>query len=396
LSDITHHIFNEHDTPLLKQLDDDGMLIEPEHYVPILPMVLVNGTDGIGTGFRSKTPCYNPMDIVNQFIVRLKSGDAGEGMREFSAIHPWYRGFNGTIEAVDATVVDDESDDEVSISTTTSAKAASRKYISRGVYKIKGDTIEITELPVGVWSQNYKEFIEEAMEEANGSASSASGDKEKKRKKYGLPIVNYDNHSTDYSVRFVIKMEKGWLEANTKDIEKKFKLCKSISTSSMYLYDEKGVIRHYTSPEEIMENFWNVRMNFYIKRKEYLLKKLMRECIILRNKVKFIEAALAEQVKWNRSQEETEKILTELGLWKLDVERFDLGIDFETGMDSGEGKPTFHYLLEMKIYSLTKEKVDKLKREYEEKRVQYDELMARRVQDIWYCLWSCMRFGSRI
>jgi DNA topoisomerase-2 len=67
----------------------------------------------------------------------------------------------------------------------------------------------------------------------------------------------------------------------------------------------------------------------------------------------------------------------------LDVERFDLGIDFETGVDSGEGKPTFHYLLEMKIYSLTKEKVDKLKREYEEKRVQYDELMARRVQDIW-------------
>jgi DNA topoisomerase-2 len=44
------NIFHPDDDELLNYLEDDGSNIEPEFYVPVIPMVLVDGADGIGTG----------------------------------------------------------------------------------------------------------------------------------------------------------------------------------------------------------------------------------------------------------------------------------------------------------------------------------------------------------
>ena len=46
LSAMTRAVFNEHDDALMHYLDDDGLSIEPKYYVPVVPLVLVNGTDG--------------------------------------------------------------------------------------------------------------------------------------------------------------------------------------------------------------------------------------------------------------------------------------------------------------------------------------------------------------
>ena len=63
LEGLTDCIFRDEDTPLLTQVNDDGDLVQPEHYVPIIPMILVNGcTAGIGTGWSCNIPCYNPLD----------------------------------------------------------------------------------------------------------------------------------------------------------------------------------------------------------------------------------------------------------------------------------------------------------------------------------------------
>jgi DNA topoisomerase-2 len=400
LNDITFRLFDANDFPILKYLEDDGDKIEPEKYIPILPTVLVNGTDGIGTGFRSKIPCFNPMDIYKQIRNRLEAQLAGEDFYAFEPIHPWYNKFDGTIELVDGSsgnVNDDES-------VASSEYGDFRKYISKGRYSIQGDNIRITELPIGSWTQDYKEFIENAILE-NSETDKEEKKKKKKsdessedssvktgksvkikapKKKYNLPIISYDNYSTDEKVSFLIKLEKGFIQSlSDEDIMKRFKLTKILNTSSMYLYNDNGEIQHYKTPEEIMEDFYNIRLEYYQKRKDYLLQKLLRECIVLENKVKFVESVLADKIKWNIPEEELEVILAELGLNMLNLDEFDLGIDFTTRVPKDGSKVNFNYLLEMKIRSLTKEKVVSLKKEYEEKRVEYDILEKKPIAGLW-------------
>lgn len=73
LSPLAEHLFNANDTPLLNTLYDDNQRIEPEYYVPLIPMVLVNGADGIGTGWSTKIPNHNPREIVEN-IRRMIAG----------------------------------------------------------------------------------------------------------------------------------------------------------------------------------------------------------------------------------------------------------------------------------------------------------------------------------
>ena len=134
---LTRLIYPEIDDALLNYLDDDGTLVEPIYYVPIIPMILVNGTKGIGTGFSTDIMCYNPLQIISYLEAKLKNK---VNKSEFNIIEPYYRGFKGKIYAVDDN---------------------RKKYIIKGVYEIIGkDKIKITELPIGTWTQDYKEFLE--------------------------------------------------------------------------------------------------------------------------------------------------------------------------------------------------------------------------------------------
>ena len=74
LNTLTKKIFNPADEPLLNYLADDEATVEPEWYLPILPMILVNGAEGIGTGWSTNIPGFNPVDIVNN-IKRLLNGE---------------------------------------------------------------------------------------------------------------------------------------------------------------------------------------------------------------------------------------------------------------------------------------------------------------------------------
>jgi DNA topoisomerase-2 len=78
-SPLTRFIFHPHDDPLLKYQYDDNQKIEPVWYIPIIPMVLVNGADGIGTGWMTKIPNYNPREIVNN-LKRMLNDEEPEPM----------------------------------------------------------------------------------------------------------------------------------------------------------------------------------------------------------------------------------------------------------------------------------------------------------------------------
>ena len=120
LNRIVDLIYPSQDFPILTYNDDDGILVEPKYYVPIIPMVLVNGMKGIGTGFSTTIPQYNPKEIIKNIEYKLNK-------QPYTIIHPWYKGFTGTIE-----------------------KIHKKLYVTKGKYNIiNKDTLVINELPIG-------------------------------------------------------------------------------------------------------------------------------------------------------------------------------------------------------------------------------------------------------
>jgi len=91
LSPVTRTIFHEADDAVLTYLEEEGQSIEPNYYLPIIPMSLVNGAEGIGTGWSTFIPQHDPRQIVRN-IRNLMQG------KELETMHPWYKGFMGTIE----------------------------------------------------------------------------------------------------------------------------------------------------------------------------------------------------------------------------------------------------------------------------------------------------------
>ena len=228
-------LFDQRDDDVLTYLDDDGKTIEPEFFVPILPMVLVNGTEGIGTGFSSYVPPFNPEDIKNN-IMRAIQGKPLEKMK------PWFKGFNGTI------IPSPDSTDT---------------WIAEGLWQ--GTTI--TELPPGRWTQDYKEFLDDMVE-----AKTISG---------------YKNDSTTDLVSFTIQGYQG------EDFLKDFKLRKTIHATNMHLFHPVTGIKKYASAEEILVDFVEVRIEYYKKRKAHLIRVLEKELVTLQNKLKFVQMVIS-------------------------------------------------------------------------------------------------------
>jgi DNA topoisomerase-2 len=224
LSPIARDMFHPSDNHLLEYLDDDGQSIEPRWYVPVVPMVLVNGGEGIGTGWSTFVPNYNPKDIIANIHRLIRKED-------LVPMHPWFRGFNGGI-----------------------VEAGPGKYKVTGIWnKVNDTTLEITELPIGSWTQPYKDFLESLLDDTERMPNG---------------IKDYKEYHTDTTVHFVVTLTAEQMaEAEKEGIEKKFKLATSISTTNMVCFDQEGRIKKYSGPEEILRDFFDLRLEYYNKRK---------------------------------------------------------------------------------------------------------------------------------
>ncbi|KAB5541016.1 hypothetical protein DKX38_013990 [Salix brachista] len=235
LSPITRFLFPKDDDGLLNYQDEDGQTIEPTWYIPIIPMVLVNGCEGIGTGWSTFIPNYNPRDVVAN-IRRLLNGEMMEPM------NPWYRGFKGTIEK------------------GASKEGGCSSYTVNGVInEVNETTLRITELPVRRWTDDYKAFLNsvtEGIRDENGNLPKDPFVKD--FRKYG------DDAAVDFEV---LLSEENMLVAKQEGLLKKFKLTTTISTNNMHLFDSAGVIKKYDNPEQILETFFHLRLEYYETRK---------------------------------------------------------------------------------------------------------------------------------
>lgn len=350
VASITKTILHPADDALLNYLNDDGQSIEPEWYIPVLPLVLLNGSEGIGTGWSSFVPNYNPKDVVANLKRRL----AGE---PYEPMYPWYRGFTGTITPEDAN---------------------SNRFKCTGNYKqIDEKTWEITELPVKTWTTPYKEGLEERVV---GS------------EKVPATIKDYKEYHTDTTVHFIVELNpKGQAEIAEKGAEVFFKLSSQIATSNMVLFDQHGKIKKYRSPEEILDDFYLLRFEYYSKRKESWVDELKLQYERLSNQARFVQMIINKELIVNNRK----KADLVVELRKKDFRPFPkqskakvVGDVEEDGADEAteEGPSSdndYDYLLGMAIWNLTKEKVDKLLMQRDEKEKELNILLKRTPQNLW-------------
>jgi DNA topoisomerase-2 len=336
LNKITRKLFNPLDDAVLNYLNDDGLIVEPIFYAPIIPMILVNGSKGIGTGFSTDIMCYNPLEIIDYLKAKLTNQDF------YNEFQPYYEGFQGTI-----------------------SKINDNKYLIKGKYeKIGVDKIRVTELPVGHWTDDFKEHLENLIEPGS----------DKNGKKLISVIKDYDDMSKDTNVDFIITFQKGKLEElelNSGDydcngIEKVLKLYTTNSTTNMHLFNAEDKLKKYDKITDIIDDYMESRLSLYQKRKLYLIDSIEKELILLSNKARYIKENLDGTIDLRKKKKEEVTLMLS-----------------KKGYDLLEDDKDYKYLTKMPMDSVTEENVEKL---FQEKEVKDKELISiknKTIHEMW-------------
>ena len=335
-------------------------------------MALVNGTKGIGTGFSTDIMCYNPAQII-EYIKRKLSGTVSADASAQAPIEPFYKNFKGTIRRVGDT-----------------------QYLFKGCYTILDEKrIRITELPIGTWTEDYKKFLEHLIEPP-AAAAAASKDKDKSSPASNAPIVKeYNDMSTDTHVDITITMAPNIIKTYSEKatefecnlLEKSLGLYTTQSTTNMNMFDANEKLKKYSSAEEIIDDYYGIRLEYYEKRKQYILNALNRELLVLSNRARYITELLDDTIDLRRK---TNKMLTAL----LKERKYDLyvagkgeaNVGGSEGNDNGsdtDDENGYKYLLKLPMDSVSEENVARLLSEKTKKEKELSELGSKSLEQLW-------------
>jgi len=319
LSPLAELIYHPADAPLYTPLEDDGQKIEPVHYLPVIPMLLVNGGSGIGTGWSTTIPSYNPLEIIQQLRNKLDN-------KPTNRMKPWYKDFTGTIEPIQGTT----------------------KFAVKGVYSWSStNVIVITELPVGTWTNTYKEMLEKCVD---GYGAFKKGD-----------IVSIQANHTDTTVYFKVRMTSECAsKLRTAGLIKAFKLQSTIDIGNMHAFDSQGDMKKYNNEVEILEEYFHQRLALYIQRKKYKVQDYQQLIEKLQQKIKFIEMVINGDIKFK-------------GKPKLDI---------VAEMQHHQFKDV-DYLLNMPLWNLTQDKISTLKNELKILQQLLIQLQTTHIHTLW-------------
>ena len=336
LNKMTRTLFPSNDDNILTYLNDDGLLVEPVYYATIIPMILVNGSKGIGTGFSTDIMCYNPIQII-QYIKNKLSLE--ENSVEFI---PYYDGFKGQI-----------------------TKLSEEKYLIKGLYEKTGnDTIRVTELPVGFWTEDFKELLEKLIEPGQ----------DKEGKKITSVVKDYDDMSKDTNVDFTITFAKGKLEELEQSkgdyacngLEKLLKLYTTNTTTNMHLFDADDKLQKYEKVSDIIDAYYDVRLKLYQTRKNYLIDAIEKELVLLSNKAKYIKENLEGTIDLRKKKKEQVLEMLE-----------------SKGYDIIDDDSDYKYLTKMPMDSVTEENVEKLLTEKGNKEQELATIKGTTINKMW-------------
>ena len=371
LNKLTRLIFRQEDDAILTYLNDDGQMVEPVYYGPVIPMILVNGTKGIGTGFSTDVMPHNPLQIIHYIRAMLMEAANGAGTGDRPTIEPYFKGFKGTIQPIAATTTT-----TTTTTTTSPAAPSAARYLIKGCYEIIADRkVRITELPIGSWTDDYKQFLEGLMDappaSAGGGAAAAGS--------ANVPTIKeYQDMSTDTVVDITVTFHPSYpqtakqLSETMADfgccnkLEKILGLYTTQSTSNMNLFDAHEKLKKYANIYDIIEDYYVERLEMYSKRKAAILAQLSNELRVLSNRAKYIQEILDD---------------------KLDMRRKTKDVVFELlktrGYEHIEGDDEYRYLLKMPMDSVTEENVTKLLAERDTTRIAHTKLYETSIQHLW-------------
>ena len=356
LSQMTKLIFREDDSCVLNYLQEDGLTIEPEFYIPIIPMILVNGGIGIGTGFSTNIPQFNPEDIINSCInicnaisvSKININNESDINNIYTIIDntdieeyiPYYLGFTGKIQKNDK-----------------------QQFESKGIYEwIDDSSVIITELPVGIWTEDYKEYLESIITSNQ------------------FNLKSFESHYTAKNVKFILHFSPGSRTLlNNQKFETNFKLVstKNLSINNMHLYSNKGAIKKYIDTKSIVKEWAKVRIEKYYHRKSIQVKKLEKDYNILSAKIRFIIDVIDGKIKiMNIKLNLLADRLVELNYPKINI--IDNIDDNDNELIKG-----YNYLIKMPISQLTMDRKIILEQEVENLKSKMDKLKSTNIENIW-------------
>lgn len=266
------------DFELLINKEEEGHIIEPYYYLPIIPMVLINGSSGIASGFATNIMNRDPKLVLNA-VVDVLNG------KKIKNIPPKMDEFNGEW------IQDPENN---------------KRWIIRGKFqRVNTSTVRVTEIPPHFTYESYEKYLDDTLITKKKA------------------IISYDNNSKN-NIDYTIKFSRTDLAKYTdQDLIKLLKL-ESSETENFTALDEHGKIKFFESCEEIITYFTHFRLTYYQKRKEYLIDKLTREMMILSSKGRFIKAVIDKVIIVNNQSKETIIV----GIEKLGLDKVDGNYDY--------------------------------------------------------------------
>ena len=344
--EITRKIFAIEDDAILERLVEDDDPVEYKFFMPIIPMLLVNGAHGIASGYSTNIPNYNPLDLVNWILSWLD-----DDVNSLPELVPWYRGFTGEINLIKG----------------KSGKAIgweSKGILEKGVGKQDKNFWHIRELPIGVWPTPFEAWLDYLK-----TGSPPKGKKWRKKDVKGLEKI--DNYCEANTVHFKIKPTKDFIPDMDTPGNLSVMKCKK-SLKNMVAIDENDYPCRYDSPEHILQRFCPKRLEYYTLRRQHILGVLQRELKISTNRFRFVKGVVQKKINMYQDDEKIEEMF-ENEPWKFDrVE------------NNGKSREkTYEYLLSMQMRSMTKKKLDSLKKEVEKLREQIKDIKTKTNKDLW-------------
>ena len=322
LSDVSKVLFLKSDIDILDKQFFEGQYIEPKFLMPVFPVVLLNSSDGLSTGFASSIYSRNPAEVI-EYIKKKLAGTEKPRI----ALLPWFKNHSG--------------------------KVAYNKELDRNesfgvVVKNNMTSYTVTELPIGMGYQKYIETLDKLIEN-------------------GL-IQDYDDRCDpkDDSILFEIKTTREFTRKHEdeRSMYEALKLIKSLP-ETLCCIDENNRVREFSSIQEILDAFIDLRLKFYQKRKDYLLTSLKDKLSVMASKYLFVKGVTEETIKVSKKKKD--EIVAQL-------EKIEKIIKVNG---------TYEYLLAMQISSLTKEKLEELKKQIDDAKEEWKKTKETSIEDMW-------------
>jgi DNA topoisomerase-2 len=365
LESIVDKIFKKEDAPILKNLEDDGDIVEPDTYYPVVPLLAINGCVGIGTGFSTDIPPHNPREIVDLLKSRIK----GE-VENLSGktLNPWWIGFKGTVE-----------------------QKEDKQWITKAVYKWNDEncSVHITELPIGVWTKDYKVYLDTMIQgdgpdvkaEEKAAKKSKKGDdassttSDKKKSKPKSILKGFEDLYNDVDVNFILYLDSDYYKKakqNPADFEKLFHLTSSWKTTNMCCFDPQMCIKKYDTIGDILEQFFVYRLVSYEDRRQYQIAAMKDHLEEVEAKLNFVKAIVDGKLKI--VNEEDDDVLK--GLMALELPP-------RSDREAPETLGAYEYLLKMRVDRIKKKSVEESENEVSAVKKKLVDLESKTATTIW-------------